>query len=170
MSMHCDDRTYPGCHRGTSTAQGMSRQDVMEAKRAAHAAIRALQNMSLMDQRKWLEQHRDADLLATVLPHLHPTAQLELIRDSEERVLARARALEQQRRHERKVGKRDRAAKFLGGILRPRGRRIAVQRVFREAAQVGISKRTLHRAKAGLGVKTARVGFGRGGYFCWYLP
>jgi hypothetical protein len=40
----------------------------------------------------------------------------------------------------------------------------------RQARKVGIAERTLKRARAALGVKARRQGFGRGGRFLWELP
>lgn len=60
------------------------------------------------------------------------------------------------------------AAQWLREYLRD-GERPATS-VIKAADQVGISKRTLERAKAVLQIKQRRVGFGNAGQWFWYLP
>ncbi|MGH9532199.1 MAG: AAA family ATPase [Terriglobales bacterium] len=60
------------------------------------------------------------------------------------------------------------ATEFLRSLL-ARGR-VPAQEALRGAQHVGISRRTLQRAKSVLGVQTVREGFGRDGHWLWRLP
>jgi hypothetical protein len=55
--------------------------------------------------------------------------------------------------------------KLLGG-----GRKVRDTAIIGKARGVGISERTLHQTKERLGVRSERVGFGRGSYVVWTLP
>lgn len=63
---------------------------------------------------------------------------------------------------------REAAARFLRGILKEGS--AAVDEVKSRAREAGVSERTLERAKAALGIKAERRGFGPGGQWYWALP
>jgi len=61
------------------------------------------------------------------------------------------------------------AERFLRDLLAD-GSPVPAAEVTRHAREIGISPRTLHRAKARLGVKSERSGYGSSGRWSWHLP
>ena len=61
------------------------------------------------------------------------------------------------------------AERFLRDLLAD-GSPVPAAEVTRQAREIGISSRTLHRAKARLGVKSERSGYGSSGRWSWHLP
>jgi hypothetical protein len=136
-----------------------------EQKRRIHNAICGVQGKSRAEQQRWLE---DNPLLAhAVFTYLDPALQLKLIREEEDAAL---QAVEEHEAEERAL-RRDRidAATFLLRTL-SHGRPVPAQIVNRKATEAGISKRSLDRAKAKLGIRSRLIGFGRAGRWFWLLP
>jgi hypothetical protein len=61
------------------------------------------------------------------------------------------------------------AERFLRDLLAD-GSPVPAAEVIRQAHEIGISQRTLNRAKARLGVKSKRKRYGQGGQWSWHLP
>jgi hypothetical protein len=138
-----------------------------ERRRTRHNAVCEVQRMTPAQQRQWLSRQRDPDLRHAVLHQLHPEVLLELLESNGEK--RRRRVAEQEKRDKARPRRIADVEAFLLRAL-ARGRRVPAKEVTAEALQAGISRRTLHRAKAKLRVRTKRVGFGPRGHFVWFLP
>ena len=122
-----------------------------------------LRHATVQGQRQWLRRHSEADWLKVPISYWRPQLQREVLQASQPAIPARAEAPGVPRIHRL----RDVQA-ILREILSD-GSRLPAKGIIAAALGAGIGERTLSRAKARLGVRTERVGFGPGGHFVWYL-
>jgi hypothetical protein len=135
-----------------------------EQKRIVHNAICDVQHKSVAQQLDWVKENRD--LASSVFKYLHPEVQREVIEHAEREIHKPAEEFE------RKQATQRRLKKDVNGFLRrmlPPGRRVPARLVIAKAVELGISERTLYRAKGRLHIRSERLGFGAGGHFVWFF-
>jgi len=141
-------------------------RQVKEWKRAKHNAFVDYQNCKTLDeQRKWYAVNHQY-VNGPDFRLLDPRFALELI-------------LKAEAEHEQVEGKEEsegqkcrthgRAKAFLVKHLSNK-RRVRAEVLKTKAESLGISIRSLHRAKKLLGVRSQRIDFGSRGHFVWFLP